>query len=77
MSRLEDAEKRLHGVIARLESSLSARAESAADDLTVEADLSARASTAEAERDEMEKRMTTAAFRLNETIERLRGSLNE
>jgi hypothetical protein len=77
MSRLEDAEKRLHDVIARLESSLSARAKSAADDLTVEADLSERASAAEAERDEMEKRMTTAAVRLNETIERLRGSLNE
>ncbi len=73
MSRLEDAEKRLHGAISRLESSLSARAESAAD----EADLRERASTAEAERDEMEKRMSTASVRLDATIERLRSTLNE
>jgi acyl transferase domain-containing protein len=77
MSRLEDAEKRLHGAIARLENSLSARAKSVADDLADEADLSERASTAEAERVEMEKRMTAAAVRLDETIERLRGALSE
>ena len=39
MSRLEDAEKRLHGAISRLESSLSARAEIAADESADEADL--------------------------------------
>ena len=76
MSRLEDAEKRLHGAISRLESSLSARAESAADDSAVEADLRERATTAEAERDEMEKRMSTASDRLDATIERLRSTLS-
>jgi hypothetical protein len=77
MSRLEDAEKRLHGAIARLESSLSSRSESAADDPVVEAHLRERASTAEAGRDEMEKRMSTVAVRLDATIERLRGTLSE
>lgn len=77
MSRLADAEKRLHGAISRLESSLSARAESAADQSAIEADLRERASTAEAERDEMEKRMSTAAVRLDATIERLRSTLSE
>jgi hypothetical protein len=77
MSRLEDAEKRLHRAITRLESSLSARAESVADDLAFEADLRERASMAEAERDEIEKRMSTAAVRLDATIERLRGTLSE
>jgi len=77
MSRLADAEKRLHGVISRLESSLSARAESMADQSAVEADLRERASTAEAERDEMEKRMSTAAVRLDATIERLRSTMSE
>jgi hypothetical protein len=76
MSRLEDAEKRLHGAISRLESSLSARAESAADGSAVEADLRERATTAEAERDEMEKRMSTASDRLDATIERLRSTLS-
>lgn len=76
MSRLEDAEKRLHGAISRLESSLSARAESAADGSAVEADLRERATTAEAERDEMEKRMSTASDRLDATIGRLRSTLS-
>ncbi len=76
MSRLEDAEKRLHGAISRLESSLSARAESAADGSAVEADLRERATKAEAERDEMEKRMSTASDRLDATIERLRSTLS-
>jgi xylose isomerase len=77
MSRLEDAEKRLHGAIARLENSLSARAESKADNSSMGVDLRERTSTAEADRDEMEKRMTTAAVRLDATIERLRGTLRE
>ena len=77
MSRLQDAEKRLHGAIARLESSLSARAESVADDSAIEADLRERATRAEAERDEMEKRISTASVRLDATIERLRSTLSE
>lgn len=77
MSRLQDAEKRLHGAISRLESSLSARAESVADDSAIEADLRERATRAEAERDEMEKRISTASVRLDATIERLRSTLSE
>lgn len=77
MSRLEDAEKRLHSAISRLESSLSARAERAVDGVDVEAELRERASAAEAERDEMEKRMSTAAIRLDAIIERLRSTLSK
>lgn len=77
MSRLEDAEKRLHGAMARLEGALSTQREIAAEDSKVETGLRDRIAEVEAERDAMEKRMSTAAVRLDATIERLRGALSE
>ncbi|MEC7536116.1 MAG: hypothetical protein VYB59_02285 [Pseudomonadota bacterium] len=40
-------------------------------------DLKIQVEQAESERDDMEKRMNTAALRVGETIERWRGALNE
>lgn len=81
MTRLEDAEKRLHDAISSLERALATRAEAdaqAADRAAAaEAALKGRIADAEAERDAMEKRMSTAAVRMDATIERLRGVLKD
>ena len=77
MSRLEDAEKRLHDAISRLEASIATQAGEASRTSALEDELTARIASAEAERDAMEKRMNTAAVRLDATIERLRAALNQ
>ena len=77
MSRLEDAEKRLHDAISRLDRAVATPSEAEKDQVAVIDDLKSQIEQAEPERDDMEKRMNTAALRVGETIERLRGALNE
>ena len=77
MSRLEDAERRLHDAISRLERAIAARSDSEQDQVAFIDDLKIQVEQAESERGDMEKRMNTAALRVGETIERLRGALNE
>lgn len=74
MSRLDDAQKRLHEAISRLERALEARRESEGGAEPEEA-LRAELTTAQARCEELERRMDTAAIRLDATIERLRGTL--
>ena len=78
MSRLDDAQKRLHDAISRLEHVLTTRQESpegdaAAADEALRAELSAAQTRCE----ELERRMETAAIRLDATIARLRGTLRD
>ena len=77
MSRLEDAERRLHDAISRLERAIATRSDSEQDQVAIIDDLKILVEQAESERGDMEKRMNTAALRVGETIERLRGALNE
>ena len=77
MSRLEDAEKRLHDAISRLDRAVATRSDSEQDQVAVIDDLKSQVEQAESERDDMEKRMNTAALRVGETIERLRAALNK
>ena len=77
MSRLEDAEKRLYDAISRLDRAVATRSAAEKDQVTVIDDLKSQVEQAEFDRDDMEKRMNTAALRVGETIERLRGALNE
>ena len=77
MSRLEDAERRLHEAISRLDRAVATRSDAEKDQVAVIDDLKSQVEQAESERDDMEKRMNTAASRVGETIERLRGALNE
>ena len=77
MSRLEDAERRLHDAISRLDRAVATPSEAEKDQVAIIDDLKIQVEQAESERDDMEKRMNTAALRVGETIERLRGALNE
>ena len=77
MSRLEDAERRLHDAISRLERAIATRSDSEQDQVAIIDDLKIQVEQTESEREDMEKRMNTAALRVGETIERLRGALNE
>lgn len=77
MSRLEDAERRLHDAISRLDRAIAARSDSEQNQVAIIDDLKIQVEQAESERDDMEKRMNTAALRVGETIERLRAALNE
>ncbi|MEC8199855.1 MAG: hypothetical protein VX085_09870 [Pseudomonadota bacterium] len=77
MSRLEDAERRLHDAISRLDRAVATRSDSEQDQVAIIDDLKIQVEQAESERDDMEKRMNTAALRVGETIERLRAALNE
>ena len=77
MSRLEDAEKRLHDAISRLDRAIATRSDSEQEQLAIIDDLKIQVEQTESEREDMEKRMNTAALRVGETIERLRGALNE
>lgn len=77
MSRLEDAERRLHDAISRLDRAIATRSDSEQDQVAIIDDLKIQVEQAESERDDMEKRMNTAALRVGETIERLRAALNE
>ena len=77
MSRLEDAERRLHDAISRLERAIATRSDSEQAQVAIIDDLKSQIEQAESERDDMEKRMNTAALRVGETIERLRAALNE
>ena len=77
MSRLEDAERRLHDAISRLERAIATRSDSEQDQVAIIGDLKIQVEQAESERGDMEKRMNTAASRVGETIERLRAALNE
>ena len=77
MSRLEDAEKRLHDAISRLDRAVATPSDAEKNQVTVIDDLKSQVEQAVSERDDMEKRMSTAALRVGETIERLRGALNE
>ena len=77
MSRLEDAERRLHDAVSRLDRAIAARSDSEQDQVAFIDDLKIQVEQAESERGDMEKRMNTAALRVGETIERLRGALNE
>ena len=77
MSRLEDAERRLHDAISRLERAIATRSDSEQDQVAIIDNLKSQVEQAESERDDMEKRMNTAALRVGETIERLRAALNE
>ena len=77
MSRLEDAEKRLHNAIYRLDRAVATRSDAEQDQVAVIDDLKSQVEQAKSERGDMEKRMNTAALRVGETIERLRGALNE
>ena len=77
MSRLEDAKRRLHDAISRLDRAIATRSDSEQDQVAIIDDLKIQVEQAESERDDMEKRMNTAALRVGETIERLRAALNE
>ena len=77
MSRLEDAERRLHDAISRLDRAIATRSDSEQDQVAIIDDLKIQVEQAESERGDMEKRMNTAALRVGETIERLRAALNE
>ncbi|MEC7655065.1 MAG: hypothetical protein VX416_01805 [Pseudomonadota bacterium] len=77
MSRLEDAEKRLHDAISRLDRAIATRSDSEQDQVAIIDDLKIQVEQTESEREDMEKRMNTAALRVGETIERLRSALNE
>ena len=77
MSRLEDAERRLHDAISRLDRAIATRSDSEQDQVAIIDDLKIQVEQAESERDDMEKRMNTAALRVGETIERWRAALNE
>lgn len=77
MSRLDSAEKRLHDAISRLEAALKTRAGETDARTAAETDLRTQIADLEAERDATEKRMETAAVRMDATIERLRGALGE
>ena len=77
MSQLEDAERRLHDAISRLERAIATRSDSEQDQVAIIDDLKIQVEQTESEREDMEKRMNTAALRVGETIERLRGALNE
>ena len=77
MSRLEDAEKRLHDAISRLDRAIATRSDSEQEQVAIINDLKIQVEQTESEREDMEKRMNTAALRVGETIERLRGALNE
>ena len=77
MSRLEDAERRLHDAISRLGRAVATRLDAEKDQVAVIDDLKSQLEQAESERDDMEKRMNSAALRVGETIERLRGALNK
>ena len=77
MPRLEDAERRLHDAISRLERAIATRSDSEQDQVAIIDDLKTQVEQAESERGDMEKRMNTAALRVGETIERLRAALNE
>ena len=77
MSRLEDAERRLHDAISRLERAIATRSDSEQDQVAIIDDLKIQVEQTESEREDMEKRMNTAALRVGETIERLRAALNE
>ncbi|MEC8201533.1 MAG: hypothetical protein VX085_18510 [Pseudomonadota bacterium] len=77
MSRLEDAERRLRNAISRLGRAVETRLDAEKDQVAVIDDLKSQVEQAEYERDYMEKRMNTAALRVGETIERLRGALND
>ena len=73
MSRLEDAEKRLHDAISRLDRAVATRSARNRTKWRIIDDLKSQVEQAESERDDMEKRMNTAALRVGETIERLRA----
>ena len=87
MSRLDSAEKRLHDAISRLEAAVETRAGATEAGATeagateagaaAESELRAQIANLEAERDATEKRMETAAVRMDTTIERLRGALGD
>ena len=77
MSRLEDAERRLHDAISRLDRAIATRSDSEQDQVAIIDNLKIQVEQAESERDDLEKRMNTAALRVGETIERLRAALNE
>ena len=77
MSRLEDAERRLHDAISRLGRAVATRLDAEKDQVAVIDDLKSQLEQAKSERDDMEKRMNSAALRVGETIERLRGALNK
>ena len=77
MSRLEDAERRLHDAISRLDRAIATRSDSEQEQVAIINDLKIQVEQTESEREDMEKRMNTAALRVGETIERLRGALNE
>ena len=77
MSRLEDAERRLHDAISRLGRAVATRLDAEKDQVAVIDDLKSQLEQAESASDDMEKRMNSAALRVGETIERLRGALNK
>ena len=77
MSRLDSAQQRLHDAISRLEAAVETRAGTAGAGAAAESELRAQIANLEAERDATEKRMETAAVRMDATIERLRGALGD
>ena len=77
MSRLEDAEKRLYDAISHLDRALATRLKKEEEHLAAIDVLKATVEQSKTERDDIEKRMKTAALRVGETIERLRSVLNE
>ena len=77
MSRLEDAEKRLYDAISHLDRALATRFKKEKEHLAAIEILKAKVEQSKTERDDIEKRMKTAALRVGETIERLRSVLNE
>ena len=77
MSRLDSAEKRLHDAISRLEAAVETCTDASEAGAVAESELRAQIANLEAERDATEKRMETAAVRMDATIERLRGALGD
>tara|TARA_B100000676_G_scaffold297392_1_gene339009 strand:+ start:3386 stop:3619 length:234 start_codon:yes stop_codon:yes gene_type:complete len=77
MSRLEDAEKRLYDAISQLDRALTTRFNKEKDHITAIENLKIKLEQSNTERDDIEKRLKTAALRVGETIERLRKVLNE
>ena len=77
MSRIEEAEQRLHSAILRLENALASYEERGVLSSESEAKLRERIVETEAERNSIATRMDNVVLKLDKTIERLRNVLRE
>ena len=77
MSRIEEAEQRLHSAILRLENALASYEGKGVLKVESEAKLRERVVQIEAERNSIATRMDNVVLKLDKTIERLRNVLRE